>query len=373
MKRTTTYGFVGTLLFPFVSVCLFHTAPALGQAAAIPTQEIAVEKAVKPYKIEEVRIFTRDPDVVLAGTFSKPAGQASFPAVVLLHGSGPNDRDEASAGFARRKFLVLADALNRAGIAVLRYDKRGVGKSTGSFRTASFTDFTSDAQAVVDYLKTRSDVAQEHIGVLGDSEGGYIAPVLAKADDQIAFLVLVSTPALPYLDINLLQKASLARTEGASEAEISARDRFYRQVFEIVQRASDAQTARDALTLMAKPLVESGQLSRQEAESGIAGLTSPLGFELMAFDPQPYLKSLSIPVLVVQGGLDRQVPAQENLAAMRLLLKRQNATIVEMPALNHQLQKARTGAPSEYSAIAETVNADVLRLVTEWVQAQTRH
>ncbi|MFP1132550.1 alpha/beta hydrolase family protein [Asticcacaulis sp. W401b] len=373
MRRTTTYGFVGTLLFAFVSVYLLHTASSFGQGATIPTQEIAVEKTVKPYKIEEVRIFTKNPDVVLAGTFSKPAGQASFPAVVLLHGSGPNDRDEASAGFARRKFLVLADALNRAGIAVLRYDKRGVGKSTGNYSTASFTDFTSDAQAALHYLKTRSDVAQEHIGVLGDSEGGYIAPVLAKADDQIAFLVLVSAPALPYLDINLLQKASLARAEGASEAEISARDRFYRQVFDIVQGASDAQAARDALIVMAKPLVESGQLSRQEAENGIAGLTSPLGLELMMFDPQPYLKSLSIPVLVVQGGLDRQVPAQENLTAMRRLLSRQNATIVEMPALNHQLQKARTGAPSEYAAIAETVNADVLRLVTEWVQAQTRH
>lgn len=361
---------------------LASSAPgkAQGAASAVPMfpQESAIHASEKPYRSEAVRFENRGAGVTLAGTFSAPEGKGPFPTVILLAGSGPNDRDEVAAlpGWAvsgHRKFLVLADALNRSGIAVLRYDKRGVGQSTGDYATASLSDFASDAEAAVRYLKTRADVAQDKIGLIGDSEGGFLAPILAARDPHIAYVVLLSTDALPFEQGALLQKAAIARAEGKSAADITAYDTLYRRIFAIVLAAKTPEEAREALTTAAAPLVSEGRFSQAEADAGISALTSPLGFELMRFDPRPYLRKLTIPVLVVTGALDTQVPPGENLAAMREALGGdRDVTILELPGINHQLQRAKTGAPSEYATIPETVDDVVLKSIDDWLGVHVR-
>lgn len=367
-----------TILAAWLASFVFAEAQDTAGGVPMPPQEAAIHASEKPYRSEEVRFENRDGGVTLAGTFSAPAGKGPFPTVILLAGSGPADRDEIPAlpGWAvsgHRKFLVLADALNRSGMAVLRYDKRGVGQSGGVYETASLSDYASDAEAAVRYLRTRSDVAQGKIGLIGDSEGGFLAPMLAARDPSIRYIVLLSTDALPFERGALLQKAAIARAEGRSEADIAAYDAVYRRLFAIVLAAKTPEEARAALTAAAAPLVASGRFSQAQADVGIKGLTSPLGFELMLFDPRPNLQKLSIPVLVITGALDAQAPPRENLAAMRDALSGDpDVTILELPGINHQLQRAETGAPSDYASIPETVDPVVLCAIDDWLGMHVR-
>lgn len=372
-----------------VSVCLYVLVTAMAftsftservfaQESSSRPQEAAITKATKPYHTEEVRFNNAAARVTLAGSFSAPKGKGPFPTVILLAGSGPNDRDEAAQGpsetdTGHKKFLVLADALNRIGIAVLRYDKRGIGQSTGDFLTANLSDYASDAQAAIRYLATRKDVEQNRIGLIGDSEGGYIAPMIATREPSISFMVLVSTAALPFDQVNLIQKAAISRAEGKSETDIATDQAIYRQIFSVVLAAKSPEEARATLTAMSTPLIASGRFSQAEADAGIAGLTSPLGFEIMRYNPQPYLSQTKIPILVINGALDTHAPPKENLPAMRLALRANtDATVLELPGINHQLQSAKTGAPSEYILIDETIAPSAIKVIEDWLIGHTQ-
>ncbi|CAL4869766.1 Esterase EstD (plasmid) [Asticcacaulis sp. MM231] len=368
----------GLSLFMAVTMACFLPAQGSAGEASPRPQEAAIAKASKPYPAEEVRFSNAAAGVTLAGSFSTPEGKGPFPTVILLAGSGPNDRDEVAQGpqeidTGHKKFLVLADAINRCGIAVLRYDKRGVGRSTGDFASASLSDLASDAQAAIRYLATRKDVDQHRIGLIGDSEGGYIAPMIVTREPSLRFMALLSTAALPFDQVNLIQKAAISRAEGKGEADIASDEALYRQIFSVVLAAHSPEEARATLTAMSKPLIVSGRFSQAEADVGIAGLTSPLGFEMMRYDPQPYLSQINIPVLVLSGSLDTQAPPKENLPAMRSALRaNQDVTILELPGLNHQLQSARTGAPSEYALIDETLATSAIKAIGDWLLVYTQ-
>lgn len=355
-----------------------QTSPDMIGTGPIRPQEAAILTHRSPYTTEQVRFKGSPADVLLAGTFTKPSGKGPYPAVILLAGSGPNDRDEAPAlkgwqSSGHRKFLVLADALTRAGFAVLRYDKRGVGQSTGDFSLANLSDYTADAEAALRFLKSRHDVAQHRIGLIGDSEGGFIAPMVASQNSGISFVVLLSTGALPYEQMSLLQKEAIARAEGKKEADIAADGALYRRIFRILRAAETPEQARAQLTLAAAPLIARGRYSKADADLAIAGLTSPLGIEMQRFDPRPYLRRLAVPVLVVSGALDIQIPPAVNLPAMREALSgKADVTIRELDGINHQLQRALTGAPSEYASIAVTIDPAVLDLIREWMDAHAR-
>lgn len=318
-----------------------------------------------------------DGDVRLEGTFSVPEGKGRFPAIILLAGSGPNNRDEIAVwpgqppqGFG--KFAVLSTALTQAGFAVFRYDKRGIAGSGGDYNSATFDSFTSDALAALAWLRTRAEVDRNHIGLVGDSEGGSVATVITARDAGLHELVLLSTPALPYEQVSLLQHAAMARAEGRSSADIAADEALYHQVYEVVRTSPSADAARAQLEAMAPPLVAAGRLSQAQADAGIAGVTTPFVFGMMGFDPAPYLRQVHVPVLVIQGALDTQVPATENLSAMRSTLHGPDVDIAEMAGINHQLQAAMTGAPSEYERLEQTVDPAVMTKVLDWLQSHGR-
>lgn len=329
-------------------------------------QEEAIANGSWPYTVQDVHFDNAAAGVTLAGTFSAPLGQGPFPTLVLIAGSGANARDEEV--FGHKIFMVLADALNRAGMAVLRYDKRGVGGSTGSYASATSDDFAGDARAALAYLRTRADVDSRHLGLLGHSEGGVIAPQIAADDPAVAFVVLLAGPGVNGERILLTQKALILRANGAPEAQIAQAVSFNRRAFDIVAQSQSVDDALQQLKAAFDPLVASQHITRAQADILISQVTSPWMRFFLRYDPAPRLKKVTVPVLALNGALDLQVEPAENLSAIRQALAgNKDATVLEMPGLNHLFQTAKTGAPTEYGAIEETMSATALNTITAWV------
>lgn len=344
-----------------------ETAPALPKRP----QEQAIAAGHAPYKAQDVRFDNAAAGITLAGTFSAPLGKGPFPTVLLIAGSGPNARDEEV--FGHKVFLVLADALNRAGIATLRYDKRGIGASSGDITQATSEDFASDARAALAYLRTRPEVDDSHLGLMGHSEGGLIAPMVAADDAHVAFVVLLAGPGVNGQRILLSQKALILRAEGQPEAQIAQAVGFNRKTFDIVAQTPSAEDAQLQLKTHFAPLVASHAISQQQVDVLITQVNSPWMRQFLHYEPAPVLKKVAVPVLALNGALDLQVESAENLAAIRLALAgNRDATVVELPGLNHLFQTAKTGSLSEYADIEETFSNAALDRITAWVLAHSK-
>ena len=343
-----------------------HFSRRAAGAAAPQRDRPQTPKPPFPYQTEDVR-FTGGGGAVLAGTLSRPNGPGPFPAVVMIAGSGPQNRDEAVEG--HKIFLVIADRLTRAGIAVLRYDKRGVGESKGSYATATTTDFTTDAEAAVAWLQGQPGIAKGKLGLIGHSEGSEIAPVVAEHDPHIAFVVLLSTPAVSGLETIVSQQRAIAEASGVPDVTANAQSSLERRVLELVRQSPDEASAKAAV---AKVLTQVG-LSPDQAEVQAAQVSSPWFREFLNDDPAPALARLRQPTLVVAGSKDLQVLPDMNLPVIRKALAgNRGAKIVELDGLNHLLQPAKTGAPSEYGTTTISVAPEALDLITDWVVRRTR-
>jgi pimeloyl-ACP methyl ester carboxylesterase len=337
-----------------------------------------------PYRSEDVRYRSEPAGITLAGTLTLPEGAGPFPTVVLISGSGPQNRD--SELFGHRVFLVLADYLTRHGIAVLRSDDRGVGDSEGVFREATSRDFASDAAAAVGYLKTRADVRRGAVGLLGMSEGGLVAPMVASGPDSVAFVVLMAGPGVPGEDILYAQSALIARAMGASEEQISFNRRLQGELFAVLKAEADptvrARRMEEVLRgqfadVPAAERAASGltaEVEREWIDSQITAMGGPWYRYFLTHDPRPVLKEVRVPVLALNGSLDLQVPAGLNLPAVEAALREggnPDVTIVELPGLNHLFQTASTGVPAEYPTIEETMSPVAMDIVARWILERT--
>lgn len=318
-----------------------------------------------PYRAEDVA-FDSAPGVRLAGTLTLPPGKGPFPAAVLITGSGAQDRDESLMG--HKPFWVLADALTRRGIAVLRTDDRGFGKSTGDFAKATSEDFAADAEAGVRYLAARPEIDAARIGLIGHSEGGLIGPLVAAKDPRVAFVVMLAGPGVPTRELMTAQREAVARTAGIAPEAVARNEAIMGRVEAALAEGKDlTQAQADA----ARVLTDAGMPAAGAAQA-IRQLSSPWYKWFIAYDPRPTLRKLRIPVLAVGGDKDVQVVAAQNLPAIREALKGDpKAEVVELPGLNHLFQTADTGAPSEYARIEETFAPAALALVTGWVATTT--
>jgi pimeloyl-ACP methyl ester carboxylesterase len=269
-------------------------------------------------------------------------------------------------------FVVLAYALNRAGFAVLRYDKRGVGGSSGDYDAATTADFASDAAAAVAWLKRQPHIDATRIGVLGHSEGGIIVPAVADTDKTVAFVVMIAGPCVRGDKLFVLQSVMTAKAYGASDEYIAKRKVFDQELYNAITAAPSPSAALDrAKTLVAQGVADK-LVDANEADTLAKDDTTPRERYFLAYDPAPTLARLRVPVLVLNGSLDVQVPARENLAAAREALKNNpQATIIELPGMNHLLQDAKTGAPSEYGDIEETVSPAALEVITDWLSSNS--
>nr|WP_303657422.1 alpha/beta hydrolase [Asticcacaulis aquaticus] len=327
----------------------------------------AAEAALANYHVEAVTLPGAVAGVTLSGTYSAPRGKGPFPTVILIAGSGPNTRDEAVAG--HKVFLVWADALNKAGIAVLRYDKRGVGASTGDYKAATTADFAADAGAAVTWLKARKDVGA--IGLVGHSEGGIIAPIVANREPAVRFIVLMAGGGVRGDQILITQQTLIGRANGMTEDNLAQVAAANRRIYDaLISNPVDTEARVRAVVETELPLSTDPKV----VDSVVKPLVAPWMKYFIAYDPAPELRKVRVPVLALIGGKDLQVAASDNLPAMTAALKgNKSATVRELPGLNHLFQStAGSGAPSEYSQIEETTAPAALDLVTTWIRARVQ-
>lgn len=345
------------------------TAEDMGSMVHKRPQEEAISSERAPYIQKQVHFGNPAANNELAGTLSLPKGQGPFPAVVLISGTGHNTRDEDVWG--HKVFVVLADALNRKGLAVLRYDKRGVGGSSGNYDAATTADFASDAEAAVAWLEGQSQIDPARIGVLGHSEGGIIAPMVAAADRSVAFVVMIAGPSVRGDKLFTLQSAMTAKAYGAPQGYISRREIFDQKLYSaIISAPSDSAALVRAKAIVARGVTDK-LVDANEAQTLATDSTRPWERYFLAYDPAATLARVTVPVLALYGSLDTQVPAKQNGPAAREALRHNpNGTVVELPGMNHLLQDAKTGAPSEYNDIEETMSPAAMKLITDWLGAK---
>jgi pimeloyl-ACP methyl ester carboxylesterase len=339
-----------------------------------------------PYVEEEVAYDSLKTGPRFAGTLTKPQGNGRFPAVLLITGSGPQNRDEELVG--HKPFLVIADDLTRRGIAVLRVDDRGVGGTTGDMKTATSSDFVEDVLAGVAFLKSRADVDPRRIGLVGHSEGGLIAPMAAVRSPDVAFIVMIAGPGMRGRELLAKQATLIAAANGASPAMVTNSNALMEQMLDVVLSEPDnaaaavkmsalwAKAQEEAALSTTFSSVEKAAIKAADAQmkQQLAALTTPWMRNFLAYDPQPVLRQVRVPVLALTGSLDLQVPAKENLRAIGEALSaggNKDHTEIELPGLNHLLQTAKTGSPVEYAVIEETMSPKALSTMGEWIVART--
>ncbi|UCC24112.1 MAG: alpha/beta fold hydrolase [Gemmatimonadales bacterium] len=333
-----------------------------------------------PYRAEEVEVPHLEEEFSLAGTLTLPEGEGPFPGAVLVSGSGPQDRDETLLG--HKPFAVLADHLTRAGIAVLRYDDRGVGGSGGDFGSATSVEFASDAESAVAWMEAHPEVAPEKVGIVGHSEGGLIAPMVATERGMLAYVVLLAGPGMTGEEIILDQSRLIGEAQGVDPEQLERSLAANAALFEVVRTEKDPARAEGRLREVLRGVVaemspaervQSG-ISDESLEGWIDGqvmqLSSPWLRFFLTYDPVPALERTRVPVLALNGEKDLQVPYEANLAAIRGALERggnSDYTVEALPGLNHLFQEATTGAPSEYATIDETMSPAVLDRISSWI------
>lgn len=324
---------------------------------------------VKPYPYREEDVSYKNPaaGIDLAATLTIPEGKGPFPAVLLMAGSGPVDRDESLMG--HKPFLVLADYLTRKGIVVLRADKRGVGKSGGDYSKAVMADFASDAEAGVAYLKTRSEVDSRRIGLLGHSEGAAEAPMVAARNQEVAFVVMMAGPGVRGDQLLPEQMRRIEQAAGKPADEIDKDVSGQREILSAVERDQDNAVLEKEL----RPLL-AGKVPDEQIGLQIRLVSSPWFRDILQYDPAPALGKLTCPVLALNGEKDVQVPPEQNLPVIRKTLAasgNKDFEVDELPGLNHLFQTAKTGGVAEYAEIEETMSPLAMDKVANWILAQS--
>ncbi len=335
-----------------------------------------------PYNEEEVTFVDKEAGIELAGTLTFPKEGGPFPAVVLVTGSGPQDRDETLLG--HKPFLVLADYLTRQGIAVLRYDDRGVGKSAGKFSTATTQDFVNDALAAVKYLENRKDIRRNETGIIGHSEGGLIAPLAAVKSSDVDFIVLMAGPGVTGEKILIEQSKLIEKSMGMSDEKIEKGTELAKKFYKIVETEKDSAAAAEKIKTVFRNYYTSLDSTEKEEfgndpeavfDRQAQTLLTPWFKFFLTYDPKPALEKVKVPVLAINGENDLQVPPKQNLPVIEQALKEggnKDHKVIEIPKLNHLFQTSETGAPTEYSIIEETISPKALEIIGNWIVEHTR-
>jgi len=330
------------------------------------------QNPIRPFPYDEQEVVVDNAGIKLAGTLTLPRAQGPFPAVILLTGSGPQNRDEMI--FNHRPFLVLADHLTRQGFAVLRTDDRGVGESTGDFEPATMRDSTGDALACVKFLKNRPEIKCTAIGLLGHSEGGCVATMAAAQSSDVTFVIMMAGLGIKGYDNMVLQDYLSARQAGAIETEaVWVRD-WVRKFYLVPLQEKDNNSAEARLRAMRNAI----RPEEKAAARWMGGITldpkyavSPPMRMMLAFDPIPFINRVKCPVLALNGDKDVQVPATDNLEGLAHAFKEAgNARVVimKLPNLNHLFQTVVPGGPTDYGQIEETLAPVALAAISDWLK-----
>ncbi len=335
-----------------------------------------------PYYSEAISFKNPEADIELRGTLTLPDETGRHPVVVLISGSGPQDRNEELAG--HKPFLVISDHLTRNNIGVLRFDDRGVGESTGDFTTAISPDFASDVQSAVSYLKTRKEIDMDNIGLIGHSEGAVIAPMVASKNGDIRFIVLMAGTGIPGSEILAMQGKLIGKAAGQSDTVVERSAMIRQRMIDMAIASQDVATLRTDMTSYLKEesqkpeskfLVPEGADVNQLIKGQVDFMATPWMVYFLRHDPATVLENVTCPVLAINGENDLQVPAEINLSAIGDALKKagnEKVTLKELPGLNHLFQESKTGSPSEYGSIEQTFSPLALEVISEWILEQLK-
>lgn len=317
------------------------------------------------YRAEEVTFTNKKEGNTLAGTLTIPEGDGPFPALVLVSGSGQQNRDEELMN--HRPFWVIADYLSRRGVAVLRYDDRGMGGSMGEVLNATSMDFSYDAEAAFDFLRNRKEINASRVGILGHSEGGIINFMVAERRPEVAFLVSLAGPAVNGIEVLKEQQAAILRAQGMSEEMVQFSGNANAQMFDIIESSNDRV---EADTLL-RQLLKGWGYNEELTEQTVGQMASPWMYYFLKYDPTDAIVKTNCPALLLNGSKDLQVLASQNLPAYEKIIAehgKTNLTLREMPDLNHLFQHCETGSPTEYVEIEETISPEVLEAIVEFVK-----
>ncbi len=341
------------------------------------------QEPTKPYSYysEDVTFENNKAGIILAGTLTLPKKDGVFPVVILISGSGPQNRNEELLG--HKPFLVLSDYLTKNGIAVLRYDDRGTAMSKGDFQTATSADFATDVESAIAYLKTRKEINKKKICLIGHSEGGLIAPMVASKSKDVALIVLLAGTGIQGDRLLLLQQKLIGKASGISDEDLQKSELINRKVFDIVNKSNNLEQLNIDLTNYIKQsLTDNPNAAKPQGMSDddfvklqVNQIAKPWMQYFIKYNPAPVLEKVKCPVLAVNGEKDLQVPAKENLEAIKKALTKggnKRVTTKEFSNLNHLFQECKTGSPNEYATIEQTFSPTALTEILKWLQTQTK-
>lgn len=328
-----------------------------------------------PYLSEELKIKSQSGGEI-AGTLTFPSGKSNYPIIILISGSGAQNRN--SEVFAHKPFLIIADHLTRNGYAVFRYDDRGVGGSTGNFSSATSDDLASDALDIIKYFKTKEGINKRMIGLLGHSEGGLIAPLVYQSSKDISFMIFMAAPGVKCREVLLKQQYDIGRASGADEKQLARAKEINTHIYDQVAKIKDLDKLESDLRnyLKQELIKDNPSLSADQLDNFIinqlALIKSPWFRFFITYDPQPALRKIKSPVLAINGGKDLQVSADANLKGIEQALSRggnRNFSIKQIENVNHLFQECETGNISEYAIIEQTISPKVLDVIVAWIDS----
>lgn len=340
----------------------------LNLAKAEKTKKVRPQDPKPPfnYRAEEVSFTNGKEGNTLTGTLTIPEGDGPFPAMVLVSGSGQENRDEELMD--HRPFWVIADHLSRNGIAVLRYDDRGMGGSTGEVRNATTLDFSYDAEAAFDFLRNRKEINALQVGILGHSEGGLINFMIAGRRPEVAFIVSLAGPAVNGMEVSKAQVEAMALAQGMSEEAIAMNSAANKQMMDIVASSKDREEADSLL----RQLVQGWGYGEELTEQTVGRVTMPWMYYFLKYDPTDAIVKTQCPALLLNGTKDTQVLVKQNFPAYERIIAKHgktNLNLRELPDLNHLFQHCETGALEEYFTIDETISPEVLEMIVAFVKS----
>ncbi|RZK10757.1 MAG: alpha/beta hydrolase [Flavobacterium sp.] len=333
------------------------------------------------YYTENVTFQNKKDNISLGGTLNLPSKEGKFPVVVLISGSGAQNRDSELLG--HKSFLVIADYLTKKGIGVLRFDDRGVGESKGDRNTSTTKDFATDVSAAVEYLKTRKEINIKKIGLIGHSEGGLIAPMVAANSKDISYIVLLAGSGIPGDELLLQQTYLIGKDNGLSEQELKETVTANAKVYDIIKTEKNLEVAKQKLTAIVQAsfdeLPAEQKLPQDQIDSVIAQqvamVISPWFQYFVSYNPSLILKDVKCPVLVLNGEKDVQVPSKANTQAIKNALEKggnKKVTVVEFPNTNHLFQECTTCTIEEYEKIEQTFSPIALKQISDWIAVQVK-
>lgn len=323
------------------------------------------------YKTEEVTFENKESGIKLAGTLTLPNGKGKFPAVVLVTGSGAQDRNEEILG--HKSFLVIADHLTKNGYAVLRYDDRGVAASEGDFDLATTYDFANDAKSALDYLKTIKEIDGKRIGILGHSEGGMIAQIIAAESKDLSFIISLAGPGIAIDELMLKQKYEFEKSSGLSTDVLEANQILFGKIYEIIKQNTSNNITKQEIKSYIKSVPDYQDISEKQIDDLTSITDSEWFTTFIKYNPEKNLSKIKAKAFILNGEKDVQVTAKENLEGWKKgLIHNKKATIKSYPNLNHLFQSAKTGMPDEYGEIETTIEPFVLEDITKWLNENVK-